>query len=315
MSTFTKRVSSSADNGDERDNTTWFTDEAKTGNQGGFSWNGGFRFTNVTIPRGATITSAKLTYTAFNSNSFNAYAIVKGVAADNFSGFGSSNRPSQVAKTSHSANWTPSAFTANNTYDTPDLKDIIQEIIDRSGWASGQAIGLVVLDNLSESDAFRDCYSYGTNSSKAMLLTITYTYTAMVSVSDSISLSDSLFSIKKIILTLSDSVGLSESLATLRSYAINLSDTIGVGDSLSAFAQYVVSVSDSIGLSELLSSMKQAVISVADSLGLSELFRFRSSYKDKYGRRSNVYEGKYSVKGSQYHNKYSKRDSSYRDKY
>lgn len=48
------------------------------------------------------------------------------------------------------------AWTTDNTYDSPDIKTIIKEIVDRGGWVSGNDIQIMVKENGSTNGAFRN---------------------------------------------------------------------------------------------------------------------------------------------------------------
>ena len=95
-----------------------------------------FRFTNVTIPAGSTISAAKLKID-FLSGSERTLQI-NGYDADNVS------QPSAGADGNHSnfttanVSWTIPASAA--VHDSPEIKTIVQKIVDRSGWASNNAM-------------------------------------------------------------------------------------------------------------------------------------------------------------------------------
>jgi type IV pilus assembly protein PilY1 len=63
------------------------------------------------------------------------------------------------------------AWTDGSQYDSPDITDIIQEIVDRVGWSSGNALVLQFRDNSSSSGAYRSLsmYDYDSGSEKAEL--------------------------------------------------------------------------------------------------------------------------------------------------
>jgi hypothetical protein len=65
------------------------------------------------------------------------------------------------------------AWTAETTYDTPDLTSIVQDIIDRSGWSSGNAL-MVLVRTAGTSSGTRTAYDTAGSASKSALLTITY---------------------------------------------------------------------------------------------------------------------------------------------
>ncbi len=51
--------------------------------------------------------------------------------------------------------WVPGTWNTFVDYDTPELKTILQTIFDRGGWASGQALMMVIKDNASDGNAYR----------------------------------------------------------------------------------------------------------------------------------------------------------------
>lgn len=179
MATFTARVGASTEDGTKNPAFTpaWDT----TGSSDGTGRNGlgsddltlGCRFTNVTIPSGSTINSAKLTLTAYTSDSNSVDTTVIGVDEDNTASF--SSDPTGRAQTTASANWTQGSVTANTAYDTPALASVVQEIIDRAGWASGNAMGFIIKNNGTTGSANHFFYSYDGDTNKAILLTIDYT--------------------------------------------------------------------------------------------------------------------------------------------
>lgn len=125
----------------------------------------GSRFTNITVPNGATITSATLTFSDGGSGAGNCGRIYGG-AEDNFSAFGSSHRPSSgITKTTAFVQITAGT---TNSY---TVTSIVAEIIGRSGWASGNAIGFVG-DGTSAAAAFDKLNNTGT---PTPTLSITYT--------------------------------------------------------------------------------------------------------------------------------------------
>lgn len=118
-------------------------------------------FMNVTIPKGATITSAFLRLTANSSLSdvtcnvkchFN--AIDDAVSPTNYTEFVA------LALTTGVAWGSLSAWTDGTTYDTPSLVSDMQEVINRAGWASGQAMMVLLIDNASSINAQRSPTGY-----------------------------------------------------------------------------------------------------------------------------------------------------------
>lgn len=133
-------------------------------------------FPNVTIPTVVTIDTAIIQHTASaNYAGVTCKAIIYGEAAD------SPTYPTTYAdywgraRTAHSSAWTVAAWTLDATYDSNDISPIIQEIVSRLGWASGNAIQLFEQDNGSNISAFRALYSYDGSTTKCAKLIITYT--------------------------------------------------------------------------------------------------------------------------------------------
>jgi subtilisin-like proprotein convertase family protein len=134
-----------------------------------------FRFTNVTIPQDATISNA---YIRIHSRSnFNAdwmYLDIKGEDVDDSDSFNVQPYIGQRTLTSATAYWdTNNAWSQNSEYDSPDIGNVIQEIISRSGWSSGNALTIFFSNGIDGSDA-RSIWSYDGSSSYAAELVLNY---------------------------------------------------------------------------------------------------------------------------------------------
>lgn len=114
-------------------------------NNGGATYQyGGLRYQNVQIPLNARITSAILTLsslgTAFGGTG-TAWGYWYGEASVNAATFSSSARPDQRTKTSAK---TPVLWdVTNGNLVATDVTSIIQEIVNQSGWVSGNALSIV----------------------------------------------------------------------------------------------------------------------------------------------------------------------------
>lgn len=103
------------------------------------------RFTNITIPQGATILDARLTvWTNLNqSNVSTAWMTVGAEQVDNASQLSSAaNHESRKGNLGTTLQWGPHAGLAgsNLPFQSPNLAAIVQQIVNRGGWASGNAI-------------------------------------------------------------------------------------------------------------------------------------------------------------------------------
>ncbi len=144
------RVAQSKDDAEEdTDNQTCWYNSTDL-DHGGFSAASndallGIRFQRVGIPQGATITSAYIEYEAYATSTTapasTSFTIV-GEASDHAAQFTSANANiSGRADTTASVAWNNvAAWTTGNTYQTPDLTSIVQVIVNRDGWSSGNAM-------------------------------------------------------------------------------------------------------------------------------------------------------------------------------
>ena len=105
----------------------------------------GLRFRNVAAPPGAKIENA---YLEVKGGTFDRGAVtleVRGEAADDATTYSSANFDlSRRAETSAAVPWSPGGWLRGRTYRTGNLAPVVQEIIDRSGWRSGNALALTV---------------------------------------------------------------------------------------------------------------------------------------------------------------------------
>jgi hypothetical protein len=134
----------------------------------------GMRFTGIEVPQGATITAASVQFQVDETNSGPVSLLIRGQDADDTAAFTSatgniSSRP----MTSASVAWSPAAWTSvgarGEDQRTPDLSEIIQEIVDRPDWASGNAMTIIVTGS-----GERTAESYNGSSSGAPALHIEY---------------------------------------------------------------------------------------------------------------------------------------------
>jgi len=109
----------------------------------------GMRFNAVTIPRGATITNANIQFQVDEADSGPTSLTIRGQAADNAPTFTTANgNISSRSTTASSASWSVAPWTtvgqAGPNQQTPDIASIIQEIVNRPGWSSGNSLVIIV---------------------------------------------------------------------------------------------------------------------------------------------------------------------------
>ncbi len=132
----------------------------------------GLRFQSVTIPQGAVITSAYLDFESDQTNSASTTVTIKAEVSDNSTGFTTAtNNISSRATTSASVAWSsvPAWTNPDQRYQSPDLKTVVQEIVNRSGWCGGNAMTFVITGSGN-----RTAKSYDGSSGSAPILKVTY---------------------------------------------------------------------------------------------------------------------------------------------
>ncbi|MDY6839027.1 MAG: DNRLRE domain-containing protein, partial [Thermodesulfobacteriota bacterium] len=131
----------------------------------------GMRFQNVAVPQGVTIQSAYIEFETDETSSGVTSLAFYGQAADDPPTFAAtSENISSRSKTSASVAWAPGAWDAPDVkHQTKDLSMIVQEIVDRGGWASGNAMVFIV-----EGSGRRVAESYDGEEENAPLLVIEY---------------------------------------------------------------------------------------------------------------------------------------------
>ncbi len=136
----------------------------------------GVRFSNLTIPQGATITNAYIQFTADN-----AAVVSLGSPAFTIRGQNIGNAPTFMstasdisgrATTTQSAPWSPGPWTSNSSQNSPNLLSIVQAIVNRMDWASGNSMAFVVSGGNATN--YRIAESYNGNTANAPRLVISY---------------------------------------------------------------------------------------------------------------------------------------------
>lgn len=164
--TTTYQISNYLDNGNGYSDNS-FTNTASTFNIGRYYGYNCFlflRFTNIIIPRGNIINSAKLQVKSNSTLSTDCSNIIR-IRTENVDNATSpTSMPIINTPTIASVNWNPESWSGASWYDSPDIKTIIQEVINRSGWVSGNSIRIDI-DNYNSPDiqAYRAIANYTNN--------------------------------------------------------------------------------------------------------------------------------------------------------
>ncbi|MDN3510959.1 MAG: hypothetical protein NG784_06605 [Candidatus Jettenia sp.] len=134
----------------------------------------GMRFTGITIPKDAAIMNAYIQFKADEIRSRAISLIIQGEAANNAAPFTSTNgNISSRSKTIAAVPWSPAAWTTIGATGpdqrTPDISSVIQEIVSRAGWSSGNSLVIIITGT-----GRRVAKSYNGDQAGAPLLHIVY---------------------------------------------------------------------------------------------------------------------------------------------
>ncbi len=136
----------------------------------------GLRFQNIQVPKGAIINNAYITFRAIAANTPNTNngvnnLVIKGEAADNPATFASTTYDvSKRTKTNAFTNWTSiPSWTTGTNYSTPSVADIVQELVIRNGWNSGNSMVFLI-----DGSGSRNAESWDNSGTNQPILTIEY---------------------------------------------------------------------------------------------------------------------------------------------
>lgn len=109
----------------------------------------GIIFSNVSVAQGATITSASIQFEADEVQTGAVTVTIQGEDIDDAPAFTSTtNDVTNRTLTTASVSWSPNDWNtvgeAGSDQQTPDLAAIIQEIVNRPGWVSGNDIAIII---------------------------------------------------------------------------------------------------------------------------------------------------------------------------
>jgi type IV pilus assembly protein PilY1 len=135
----------------------------------------GMRFTNVAIPKGATIKSAVLQVYSDRSQWISIGLQLSADAADNSPGFTTSSKPSQRTRTTIINHTSNVNWSANIWYSFNDIAGVIQAVVSRSRWNSGNSLSLIIKGTSAGTYGRKFFRSFEGSSTFAPKLVITYT--------------------------------------------------------------------------------------------------------------------------------------------
>ena len=131
----------------------------------------GLRFTNIDIPQASIITAASLEFIADEVDTAPTSLTIFGHNTNHSTAFSNSNNNiDNRPKTSVSVAWDdlPPWTTTGQLHRSPDLSPIVQSIVDRAGWTSGNAMSFIITGT-----GRRAAVAYDGTAGQAALLKVT----------------------------------------------------------------------------------------------------------------------------------------------
>ena len=132
----------------------------------------GIRFLNVNVPKGAGVSNAYLEFTVDEDKGGTepVSLIIEGDMSPNAAEFSSTVTVTSRPTTTEKVVWVPSNWiNVGDVHQTVNIAPVINEIIQQSGWAKGNAIVIIIRDDPDNPSIGLRCAEAGPGSDSAML--------------------------------------------------------------------------------------------------------------------------------------------------
>tara|TARA_R110002020_G_scaffold12409_8_gene45535 strand:- start:1093 stop:1713 length:621 start_codon:yes stop_codon:yes gene_type:complete len=134
-----------------------------------------FRFQNVIVPNAATISTATLTVVIGVNASATFDMTIIGEDVNDSAAYADETDAGDATETTANVTWSgSSSWETSDVEVSPDIKTIIQEIVNRGGWASGNDLTLRVKNKTEDSGEEYSFKTYDDSAGVSALLTIKY---------------------------------------------------------------------------------------------------------------------------------------------
>lgn len=178
MATFSLRLGANTDHAHELLNDTGFTTNTNTviadsGTDTTNSYIAGFRFDPVTIAQGSTISAATITIDPKSTAQDDVNVAIHAEDVDDSATWAANGDVVNRARTTASVAWVADTLGIAPVA-SPSIVTVIQEIVDRGSWASGNALTILFVGNQDGVKVLRP-ETFGSNAATAPILDITYT--------------------------------------------------------------------------------------------------------------------------------------------
>ncbi|MCP4256277.1 MAG: discoidin domain-containing protein [Planctomycetes bacterium] len=136
----------------------------------------GIRFLNVNIPKGAGVSNAYIEFTVDEvedkgpASSEPVSLIIEGELSPDAAGFSSTAIVTKRPTTTEKVVWVPSNWiNVGDVHETVNIAPVINEIVQQSGWAKGNAIVIIIRDDPDNPSIGLRCAEAGPGDDSAML--------------------------------------------------------------------------------------------------------------------------------------------------
>jgi hypothetical protein len=239
----------------------------------------GCRFQTINIAKGSTIDTATTTKTAYASRSATTVnTILSGEDSDDAAAFADqADFDSRWAnQTTAKVDWDSiPVWGDHNEYTSPDIKTIIQEIIDRAGWAANQ--DLVILwtddDSTAASLVVRAGHDYTNDSTRTDKLHIEYTAGGVEKgpINSSVIVGVAVSASRTLAIDRDASVIIGNLVSASGVLAISRASSVAIGVLVTASVTRALSRAASVVVGNLVSASKSLAITRASSVVIGEV--------------------------------------------
>lgn len=176
VTTVARQVTAGTDDTHQRV-TTGFNDigalTVRLGRSGTYDLLSGFRFSNLQVPRHVRVVDASLEiYRTYQSGTDTVGMTMRAAAQDNVPNF-QTQPPLNAPTTQAAATWEVSSTVPAGWLASPDLVDLVQEVVNRPGWQPGNALALLVSSDAGNT-SYIDAISYDNNPNNSAWLEVSY---------------------------------------------------------------------------------------------------------------------------------------------
>lgn len=136
----------------------------------------GIKFNNINVPQGAVILEAYIEFTAHQSKSDEIRLTISGEDVDNAADFENTDfhisTRQQNNETDAITYWMPVDWVSGEVYSTVNISEVIQEIVNRDGYVTGNAIALFLYGN--DTNSYRSALTFSTENNKGPKLCLSF---------------------------------------------------------------------------------------------------------------------------------------------